>query len=394
MDCHSPKQGLMSASFKVRLILLNGDDSTTKKILDPNSSEAAIGSVTLVDSGLWWIILLCAYGRCFRDLSVQERVDVQIGIQRILKLCLAGGFDMFPTLLIIDGSYMIDHRMGINGHPLEIQLVKDASRQQRARSGSANDFKPSTTSKSNANNPAPKGQGSPYDLKIASYNTIQLKQAPSWLDEDCFEIGPPLFNALRGTAVEADTSSYLDYSPSAGQANQYPFRGFATTTVVRVGHLEILEFLLRAETSQPACKEAWLEASNNGHAGFVELLLGFNLIWPHVSMHTLVIVCDRGFKDVVDVLLRYGLDANSVEHVLLQSSKPPLHTNVDYTILVPHSSESSEVFFLLESLEFLKPLDSALTLGHLAMGRGALLSLASSKARKSHNIHWDLPRFI
>jgi hypothetical protein len=40
----------------------------------------------------------------------------------ILKLCLADGFDMFPTLLVTDGSCMIDRRMGIHGHPLEIQV--------------------------------------------------------------------------------------------------------------------------------------------------------------------------------------------------------------------------------------------------------------------------------
>jgi hypothetical protein len=74
-------------------------------------------------SGLWWIILLRAYGKCSGDLSVQERVDVQTGIKMILKLCLADGFDMFPTLLVTDGSCMIDRRMGIHGHPLEIQVI-------------------------------------------------------------------------------------------------------------------------------------------------------------------------------------------------------------------------------------------------------------------------------
>lgn len=75
-------------------------------------------------SGLWWIILLRAYGKCSGDLSVQERVDVQTGIKMILRLCLADGFDMFPTLLVTDGSCMIDRRMGIHGHPLEIQVNK------------------------------------------------------------------------------------------------------------------------------------------------------------------------------------------------------------------------------------------------------------------------------
>jgi hypothetical protein len=123
--------------------------------LDPDFGEAAIGRVAPVDSGklnfspsifhwrsgvwlltlltfsyvimpilgLWWIILLRAYGKCSGDLSLQERIDVQTGIKMILRLCLADGFDMFPTLLVTDGSCMIDRRMGIHGHPLEIQVI-------------------------------------------------------------------------------------------------------------------------------------------------------------------------------------------------------------------------------------------------------------------------------
>ncbi|XWS66292.1 hypothetical protein CRYUN_Cryun05aG0187000 [Craigia yunnanensis] len=123
MDCHSPGQGLMPASFKVRTVPIDGDDSATEEVLDPDFGEAAIGRVAPVDSGLWWIILLRAYGKCSGDLSVQERVDVQTGIRMILRLCLADGFDMFPTLLVTDGSCMIDRRMGIHGHPLEIQAL-------------------------------------------------------------------------------------------------------------------------------------------------------------------------------------------------------------------------------------------------------------------------------
>ncbi|KAK6235149.1 Glycosyl hydrolase family 100 - like 10 [Theobroma cacao] len=123
MDCHSPDQGLMPASFKVRTVPRDGDDSVTEDVLDPDFGEAAIGRVAPVDSGLWWIILLRAYGKCTGDFSVQERVDVQTGIKMILKLCLADGFDMFPTLLVTDGSCMIDRRMGIHGHPLEIQAL-------------------------------------------------------------------------------------------------------------------------------------------------------------------------------------------------------------------------------------------------------------------------------
>lgn len=51
MDCHSPGQGLMPASFKVRTVPLDGDDSATEDVLDPDFGEAAIGRVAPVDSG-------------------------------------------------------------------------------------------------------------------------------------------------------------------------------------------------------------------------------------------------------------------------------------------------------------------------------------------------------
>ena len=53
MDCHSPGQGLMPASFKVRTVPLDGDDTATEEILDPDFGEAAIGRVAPVDSGCY-----------------------------------------------------------------------------------------------------------------------------------------------------------------------------------------------------------------------------------------------------------------------------------------------------------------------------------------------------
>ncbi|XP_050216555.1 alkaline/neutral invertase A, mitochondrial [Mercurialis annua] len=123
VDCYSPGQGLMPASFKVRNVPLDGSDGAFEEVLDPDFGESAIGRVAPVDSGLWWIILLRAYGKITGDYSLQERTDVQTGIRLILNLCLSDGFDMFPTLLVTDGSCMIDRRMGIHGHPLEIQAL-------------------------------------------------------------------------------------------------------------------------------------------------------------------------------------------------------------------------------------------------------------------------------
>ncbi|KAK3418738.1 alkaline/neutral invertase A, mitochondrial [Eucalyptus grandis] len=121
VDCYSPGQGLMPASFKVRTVPL--DENKVEEVLDPDFGESAIGRVAPVDSGLWWIILLRAYGKITGDYALQERVDVQTGIKLIMNLCLTDGFDMFPSLLVTDGSCMIDRRMGIHGHPLEIQAL-------------------------------------------------------------------------------------------------------------------------------------------------------------------------------------------------------------------------------------------------------------------------------
>ncbi|KAK1318284.1 Alkaline/neutral invertase CINV2 [Acorus calamus] len=123
VDCYSPGQGLMPASFKVRSVPLGGGNEAFEEVLDPDFGEAAIGRVAPVDSGLWWIILLRAYGKITCDYALQERIDVQTGIKLILNLCLTDGFDMFPSLLVTDGSCMIDRRMGIHGHPLEIQAL-------------------------------------------------------------------------------------------------------------------------------------------------------------------------------------------------------------------------------------------------------------------------------
>ncbi|CAH9108549.1 unnamed protein product [Cuscuta europaea] len=121
VDFYSPGHGLMPASFKVRSTPVVGKDSEFVDGLDPELDECAIGRVAPVDSGLWWIILLRAYVKITGDYSLQERVDVQTGIKLMLNFCLRDGFNMFPTLLVTDGSCMVDRRMGIHGHPLEIQ---------------------------------------------------------------------------------------------------------------------------------------------------------------------------------------------------------------------------------------------------------------------------------
>lgn len=53
MDCYSPGQGLMPASFKVRTVPLDGKPGEFEDVLDPDFGESAIGRVAPVDSGTW-----------------------------------------------------------------------------------------------------------------------------------------------------------------------------------------------------------------------------------------------------------------------------------------------------------------------------------------------------
>ncbi|MGF1496477.1 MAG: glycoside hydrolase 100 family protein [Elainellaceae cyanobacterium] len=116
MDCFNAGQGLMPASFKVET--RNGE-----QYLTADFGEHAIGRVTPVDSCFWWLILLRAYVKATGDYDLAHRPEFQNGILLILKLCLADRFDMYPTLLVPDASFMIDRRMGVAGHPLEIQAL-------------------------------------------------------------------------------------------------------------------------------------------------------------------------------------------------------------------------------------------------------------------------------
>ena len=117
MDGFNAGQGLMPASFKV----VTHDSFSHHLVAD--FGEHAIGRVTPVDSCLWWLILLRAYVKATDDWELAYRHDVQHGILLILKLCLADRFDMYPTMLVPDGAFMIDRRMGVSGHPLEIQAL-------------------------------------------------------------------------------------------------------------------------------------------------------------------------------------------------------------------------------------------------------------------------------
>ncbi len=116
MDCFLPAKGMMPASFKV--------SSTSKgEKLIPDYGEKAIARVTPVDSIFWWLYILRTYIKFTDDWDYAYSEDCQNAIKLIIELSLTNRFDMFPTLLVPDGSFMIDRRMGVYGYPLEIQAL-------------------------------------------------------------------------------------------------------------------------------------------------------------------------------------------------------------------------------------------------------------------------------
>jgi hypothetical protein len=106
----------MPASFAV-------ETQGSEEVLVPDFGEHAIARVAPVDSGFWWLILLLAYTRASGDVALAKQADFQRAIHLILELCLTPRFDMYPTLLVPDGGYMIDRRMGVYGYPFDIQAL-------------------------------------------------------------------------------------------------------------------------------------------------------------------------------------------------------------------------------------------------------------------------------
>lgn len=123
LHCFKPGQGLMPASFKVTF-------QDGEEYLAADFGEQSIGRVTPVDSCLWWLILLRAYVKATGDMAIAHQAKFQQGIHLILELCLVVRFDMlYPTLLVSDGAFMIDRRLGVGGYPLEIQVLLYAALQ-------------------------------------------------------------------------------------------------------------------------------------------------------------------------------------------------------------------------------------------------------------------------
>jgi len=113
---HQRATGLMPASFRV--VMRDG-----KETLQADFGEMAIGRVAPVDSAMWWMFLLRAYVRTSGDVAFAEQPAIQECMRQTLDLYLKESFEAAPTMLVPDGSFMIDRRMGVYGHPLEIQAL-------------------------------------------------------------------------------------------------------------------------------------------------------------------------------------------------------------------------------------------------------------------------------
>jgi glycogen debranching enzyme len=116
MPGHQRSLGLMPASFH---IVTENDASQ----IVADFGDRAIGRVTPVDSAMWWVFLLRAYVIATDDWALLKSNDIQECLRNILDLYLRERFESSPTLLVPDGSFMIDRRMAVNGYPLEIQAL-------------------------------------------------------------------------------------------------------------------------------------------------------------------------------------------------------------------------------------------------------------------------------
>ncbi|MGD8795848.1 MAG: glycoside hydrolase 100 family protein, partial [Thiohalophilus sp.] len=114
---HEIQPGVMPASFTVTT------DFDGNEQLQADFGEKAIGRVAPVDSMMWWMILLFIYTRSTGDEELAKRPEFQQAMRQILHLCLKDTFEVTPALLVPDACSMIDRRMGIYGHPLEIQAL-------------------------------------------------------------------------------------------------------------------------------------------------------------------------------------------------------------------------------------------------------------------------------
>ncbi len=116
MASHRIHKGIVPASFHV-------EQHEDGERLASDFGDRSIGRVAPVDALLWFVILLGIYTRVSGDRTIVEDARCRGQLEAMLRLCLEGSFEIFPTLLVPDGAFMVDRRMGVYGHPLEVQVL-------------------------------------------------------------------------------------------------------------------------------------------------------------------------------------------------------------------------------------------------------------------------------
>ncbi|MCO5591396.1 hypothetical protein L7F22_045379 [Adiantum nelumboides] len=171
------------------------------------------------------------------------------------------------------------------------------------------------------------------DLIIKHTNTVQHEEAPDKLKVDYVQYKTdvtPLFAAAHAGHVDIVKKLLT----AGADVNQRLFKGYAITAATREGHQEVLSLLLKAGSSQPACEEALLEACLSGLVNIAECLISWEMARVEVLTNALIRSSSRGLVGVVELLIKSGVDVNSMHRVLLCSIKPALHTSVDCSPLV------------------------------------------------------------
>lgn len=171
------------------------------------------------------------------------------------------------------------------------------------------------------------------NLRVKHTETIQHEEAPDELKIEYIQFKTDI-TALFAAAHSGHMDIVRKLLMAGADVNQRLFRGYSTTAAAREGHYEVLSILLKSGASQLACEEALLEACLFNQVKAAELLMNWEMTRPEVATSALIHASSRGLVDIVELLIKNGVDVNSWHRVLLRSMKPALHSSVDCTALI------------------------------------------------------------
>ena len=91
------------------------------------AASRARATALKMDSMMWWVLLLRAYHHSGHDPDFVGRADIQEALQDVLGLLLNPQISLYPVLFVPDGAFMIDRRLGVYGHPIDVQVLFHAA---------------------------------------------------------------------------------------------------------------------------------------------------------------------------------------------------------------------------------------------------------------------------